>query len=108
MDELEILDDAPAHHFLGMQILDETGMTVRTLVCSKCRRQISRVIDEVYLCISDARFYESVRFTCCCGKPLNFRVKDFDGSGFEGDTKEILNGLGNQNKFKTQREKKKE
>lgn len=94
-------------YFMPMQILDEIGMTVKTLVCSKCQRQIGRVIDDAYLCVADARFYESVRFTCCCGKPLNFRVKDFDITGFDGTTKKILNGLGANNKLEKQREKKK-
>ena len=90
-----------------MKTLDEIGMTVTNLVCPKCQRHIGRNIDDVYLCIADARFYESVRFTCCCGKPLHFRVKDFDIAGFDGETKVILNELGYKSKFRKQREKKK-
>lgn len=91
-----------------MKTLDEIGMTVTNLFCPKCQRHIGRNIDDVYLCIGDARFYESVRFTCRCGKPHQFRVKDFDIAGFAGETKKILNNLGNRKKFIKQKERKRE
>jgi hypothetical protein len=91
-----------------MQFLQEYEMTGKDLICPKCNRTVARIIDDVYMIIGEARFYESVRFTCSCHKPLYFRVKDFDVKGFEGETKQILHGLGNSKKFQQQKRKRKE
>jgi hypothetical protein len=94
--------------FLPMQFLENTDMTVTNLECSRCRRQIGRIIDDVYLCIGDARFFHNVNLFCVCGKPLKFKVKSFDIAAFSGGTKEILNELGHKGKYRKQRARRKE
>jgi len=92
---------------MSMEVLQENGLVGRDLKCPKCGRTVARIVDDTYMIIGNARFYVSVRFSCKCHKPLQFRVKDFDINGFEGDTKEILNGLGNNSKYQQQKEKRK-
>jgi len=79
-----------------MQNLYEQEMTVTKVVCPKCSRHLGRIIDGVYMCIGEGRFYESVRFTCSCGKPMKFRVREFEMTALEDDAKKILHGLGNK------------
>lgn len=95
------------NYFRGMEILEEQGMVGRDLICPRCGRKVARIIDDVYMKIDNAIFYESVRFTCLCHKPLWFRVRNFEKNGFHGETKKILGGLGNGNKHLAQKVKKK-
>jgi hypothetical protein len=88
-------------------IQDESEMTVTIVSCPKCKRQLGKVIDGVYLRIGDALFYNKLRYHCCCGKTLYFKETSIDTSGFKGETKEILNELGYKKKFRTQRERNK-
>ena len=93
---------------MGMEFSETEKIVGRDLRCSKCNRTVARVIDETYMKVGDLLFYESCRFSCVhCGRNLNFRVREFSGSGFgEPATKEILNNLGSPKKFTTQRKKK--
>jgi len=93
--------------FLPMQFLDETEMTVKELRCTKCNARLGRIIDDVYLCIGDARFFCDVRFSCSCGKPIYFKTRSFEITGFKSETKKILNELGYKDNFRKQRNRKK-
>ncbi len=89
-----------------MQNVDESKMTVRILVCPKCRRHVGKVIDEVYLRIGDALIYNELRFSCCCGRNLYFKEKTVETKSLTGESKKILNRLGLQNKSLRQDKKK--
>jgi hypothetical protein len=92
---------------MSMQFSQENELVGRDLVCGKCNRTVARVIDDVYMKIGNALFYQSTRFSCVCGKALHFRPKDFDMSCLGGETKEILNNLGSRNKYAQQKTKRK-
>jgi hypothetical protein len=82
------------------------------ITCRKCGATLARLAyDGAVMVIGNAEFYANCRFSCKhCGCAKTFYPDiPTDTSGFSGETKKILNGLGASQKYeklKEQRRKK--
>jgi hypothetical protein len=95
-----------AHLFLPMQNFRE--METEEIHCKKCQKTLGKLaFDGAVLVIANAEFYANCRFSCSgCGCPKTFFPKvPTDISGFDGETKKILNGLGLNRKYEDLKEK---
>ena len=84
----------------------EQELTSKGVYCSRCGAKFGNAVDNTYLEIGSARIWYEMRFTCAkCDKPKFWRPDESQSvSGFEGETKEVLNGLGLKNKWVKQRQ----
>jgi hypothetical protein len=78
-------------------------MTGRNVICAKCARIVARIVDEMYLISGNLRIYERTRFSCVCGKSHSFVPADVEKRGFDTETQNLLNRLGQHKKYQTQR-----
>jgi hypothetical protein len=78
-------------------------MTTKDIICPRCSRFIGVCVDDVYIQIGNAEFYNQVRFSCSCGRPIGFKPRAFDTHALGRETRKILNGLGSENKFLEQK-----
>jgi hypothetical protein len=89
-----------------MQIL--AMETEQKITCRKCNRDLGKLaFDGAVLVIGNAEFYANCRFSCAtCGCPKTFYPNiPTDITGFDGETKKILNGLGASQKYEAMKEK---
>ena len=75
-------------------------MTTRDIICPKCSRYLGVAVDGVYIQIGNAEFYNRVRFSCLCGKPISFSPMPVGDGEIGQETTKILNGLALEKKGK--------
>jgi hypothetical protein len=82
-------------------------METQQIKCRKCGRDLGKLaFDGAVLVIGNAEFYANCRFSCKCGRPKTFYPNvPTDVTGFDGETKKILNGLGASQKYEAMKEK---
>jgi hypothetical protein len=88
----------------------ETENTDKQIHCAKCgRAQYLLKYDGQIMQLGNVQIYNSVRYSCVCGFVKTWFASPIreDRKGFDGDTREILNGLGLENKFMGLRQPKK-
>jgi hypothetical protein len=83
-------------------VVKERKVETEQLNCKKCQKTLGELaFDGAVLVIGNAEFYANCRFSCHnCGFAKTFFPKvPTDTSGFDGETKMILNGLGLNQKY---------
>jgi hypothetical protein len=83
-------------------------METEELQCKKCQKTLGKLVfGGAVLVIGNAEFYANCRFSCAfCGCAKTFFPNDStDITGFSGETKKILNGLGLSRKYNELNEK---
>lgn len=78
-----------------------TDYTTKEVYCRKCGKKhgVLKYDGQVFV-VGNIEFYNSARYSCSCGVPTTFFAAPVgeDRKGFEGETRKILNSLGDKRK----------
>jgi hypothetical protein len=81
----------------------ETETKRKPIYCNRCAKFLADEIEDgVCLKLGHAHFFDTVRFSCSCHRPMTWHPKPIaenETKGFEGETRKMLNNLGIKKKW---------